>query len=56
VQPAGNAQAAITRGSQAGVIATYASQQSPAAVAQGTSAEQTLTIQTGTGGTMLLAR
>jgi hypothetical protein len=29
--------------------------QSPAAVAQGTTAEQTLTIQTGTGGTMLLA-
>jgi hypothetical protein len=55
VQPAGNAQAAITRGSQAGVIATYASQQTPAAVAQGTSAEQTFTVQTGTGGTMLLA-
>jgi hypothetical protein len=55
VQPSGNAQAAVTRGSQAGVIATYASLQSPAAVAQGTTAEQTLTIQTGTGGTMLLA-
>lgn len=55
VQPSGNAQAAVTRGSQAGVIATYASLQSPAAVAQGTSAEQTLTIQTGTGFTMQLA-
>jgi hypothetical protein len=55
VQPSGNAQAAVTRGSQAGVIATFASTQSPAAVAQGTTAEQTLTIQSGTGGTMLLA-
>jgi hypothetical protein len=54
VRPSGNAQAAVTRGSQAGVIATYSSLQSPAAVAQGTTAEQTLTIQTGTGGTMLL--
>jgi hypothetical protein len=55
VQPTGNAQAAVTRGSQAGVVATYVSTQSPAAVAQGTTAEQTLTIQSGTGGTMLLA-
>jgi hypothetical protein len=55
VQPSGNAQAAVSRGSQAGVIATYASLQTPAAVAQGTSAEQTLTIQTGTGFTMQLA-
>lgn len=55
VQPSGNAQAAITRGSQAGVVATYSSTQSPSAVAQGTTAEQTLTIQSGTGGQMLLA-
>lgn len=55
VQPSGNAQAAVTRGSQAGVIATFVSTQSPSAVAQGTTAEQTLTIQSGTGGTMLLA-
>jgi len=51
----GNAQTAVTRGQQSGVIATYVSTQSPSAVAQGTSAEQTLTIQSGTGGTMLLA-
>lgn len=55
VQPSGNAQAAVSRGSQAGVIATYSTAQTPAAVAQGTSAEQSLTVQTGTGGTMLLA-
>jgi hypothetical protein len=55
VQPSGNAQAAVARGQQAGVIATYSSTQSPAAVAQGTTAEQTLTIQSGTGGQMLLA-
>lgn len=54
-QQGGNAQAAVTRASQAGVVATYVSTQSPAAVAQGTTAEQTLTIQSGTGGTMLLA-
>lgn len=55
VQPSGNAQAAIIRGSQSGVIATYVSTQSPSAVAQGTTAEQTLTIVSGTGGQMLLA-
>lgn len=55
VQPAGNALGAIIRGSQSGIIATYNSTQSPAAVAQGTTAEQTLTIQSGTGGQMLLA-
>lgn len=55
VQPSGNAQAAIARGLQAGVIATYNSTQSPSAVAQGTTAEQTLTIQSGAGGQMLLA-
>lgn len=54
-QPSGNAQTAITRGLQAGVISTYSSTQSPSAVAQGTTAEQTLTIQSGTGGQMLLA-
>lgn len=55
VQPSGNAQAAITRGLQSGVITTYSSTQSPSAVAQGTTAEQTLTIQSGSGGQMLLA-
>jgi hypothetical protein len=54
-QPSGPALAAITRGSQAGVIATYSSQQTPAAVAQSTTAEQTFTVQSGTGATMLLA-
>jgi len=54
-QPFGTAQAALARGLGAGVIATYSSTQSPSAVAQSTTAEQTLTIQSGTGGTMLLA-
>lgn len=55
VQPSGNAQAAITRGQASGVVATYVSTQSPSAVAQGTTAEQTLTIQSGTGGQLLAA-
>lgn len=54
-QPSGSAQSAVTRGLASGVIATYSSTQSPSAVAQGTTAEQTLTIQSGTGGQMLLA-
>lgn len=54
-QPSGNAQAAVARGLSCGVVATYGSTQSPSAVAQGTSAEQTLTIQSGTGAQMLLA-
>lgn len=55
VQPSGNNQAAISRGASAGVVATYVSTQSPSAVAQGTTAEQTLTIQSGTGGQLLAA-
>ena len=55
VQPSGNAQAIVTRGQQCGVIATFSSTQSPSAVSQGTTAEQTLTIQSGSGGQMLLA-
>lgn len=55
VQPSGNAQAAITRGQASGVVATYVSTQSPSAVAQGTTAEQTLTIVSGTGGQLLAA-
>lgn len=55
VQPSGNAQAAVSRGLSCGVIATFGSTQSPSAVAQGTTAEQTLTIQSGSGGQMLLA-
>lgn len=55
VQPTDNSQVALTRGLASGVIATFSSTQSPSAVAQGTTAEQTLTIQSGTGGQMLLA-
>lgn len=55
VQPSGNVQAALTRGSASGVVATYVSTQSPSAVAQGTTAEQTLTIQSGSGGQLLAA-
>lgn len=54
-QPTDNAQSAITRGQASGVIACYVSTQSPSAVAQSTTAEQSLTIQTGTGAQMLLA-
>lgn len=53
-QPTDNSQAAIARGQVAGAIATYVTTQSPAAVAQSTTAEQNLTVQTGTGATMLL--
>jgi len=54
-QPSGNDQLAITRGAAGGVVTTYHSAQSPSAVTINTTAEQTLTIQTGTGGQMLLA-
>lgn len=54
-QRSDNAQAALTRGLAAGVIATFATTQSPSAVAQITTAEQTLTVQTGTGAPMQLA-
>lgn len=52
-QPAGNGQTALTRGQQAGVIATYHTQQSPSAVTANTVAEKSFTVQTGTGATML---
>jgi hypothetical protein len=55
IQPSGNAQVAATRGLACGVVASYNSTQSPSAVSQGTTAEQTLTIQSGSGGQMLLA-
>lgn len=48
-QVAGNAQAALTRGLQAGVIATYSTSQSPSAVSANTTAEKSFTVQTGTG-------
>ena len=54
-QPSGNAQVAVSRGQQAGVIATYSTTQSPSAVAANTTAEKSLTVQSGTGGQMLLA-
>lgn len=52
-QPLGNAQAAVTRGQVAGVVGNFGSTQSPSAVAQGTTAEQTVTLQSGTGGQLL---
>jgi hypothetical protein len=57
VQPSGNAQSAVSRGQQAGVVATYATTQSPvsAGVATITTSEFVATVQTGTGGTMLIA-
>lgn len=55
-QPSGSAQNAAPRGNAAGVITTYASNLlSPAAVAQSTTAEQSLTPITGTGAQMALA-
>lgn len=54
VQPAGNAQAPLTRGQQGGVVATFSSTQSPAIVATITTGERAMTVQSGTGGAMLL--
>lgn len=54
-RPTDNAQAALLRGQQAGVIATYSTSQSPSAVAANTTAEKAMTVQTGTGAQMLLA-
>lgn len=47
VQPSGSAQAAITRGQPAGLIATFGSIQSPSAVQASTTAESSMTV-TGT--------
>lgn len=55
VQPSGAAQAALSRANATGVIATFATTQSPSAVAANTAAEQNFTVQTGGGGQMLLA-
>jgi hypothetical protein len=57
VQPSGNAQSAVTRGQQAGVIATYATTQTAvsAGVSTITSTEYVATVQTGSGGQMLVA-
>lgn len=54
-QPSNSAQNAVIHGQQAGVVATFDSVQTPAAVAQSTTAEQTFTVQSGTGGTFLPA-
>lgn len=54
-QPSGNAQAALSRGLASGVIASYSTTQSPSAVTQGTTAEQLMTVQSGTGASMLVA-
>lgn len=55
VQPSGSAQAALSRANATGVIATFATTQSPSAVAANTAAEQNMTVQSGSGGQMLLA-
>lgn len=55
VQPSGRDQSALSRNNGVGVVASYSSTQSPSAVAQSTTAEQSLTIQSGSGGQMLLA-
>lgn len=55
VQPAGNAEAAITRGQPCGMIATFSTVQSPTSVATITTAEKAMTVQSGTGGAFLLA-
>lgn len=55
VQPTNSAQNAVVHGMQAGLVATFDSTQTPAAVAQSTTAEQTFTVQSGTGGTLLPA-
>lgn len=54
-QLSGPAQAALTRGVQCGVIATYSTTQSPTAVTANTSGERSMTVQTGSGFAMQLA-
>ena len=56
-QPSGPAQAAASRGNAAGVCAVFHTAQSPVGggVAANTSAQGNLTVQSGTGGTMLIA-
>jgi hypothetical protein len=55
VQPVSNALAALLRGQAAGVAATYGTSQSPSIVNANTSSEKAMTVQTGTGASMLLA-
>lgn len=54
-QPTGALLAALIRGAAAGVITTYATTQSPAIVNANTTGERAMTVQSGTGGAMLLA-
>lgn len=54
-QQSGNAQVAVTRGQAAGVIASYSSTQSPTAVTLNTTVASSMTVQSGTGATMLPA-
>lgn len=55
VQPAGNQQAAVTRGQACGRIGTFSSTQSPASCTANTSVEVSMTVQSGTGGAFLAA-
>lgn len=52
VQPTGNAFDPTTRGSAAGAVMTFASSQSPSSVANVTTAEKSITAQSGTGATL----
>lgn len=54
-QPSGALQAALTRGQAAGSIATFSTTQSPSIVNANTSSEKAMTVQNGSGATMLLA-
>src|ERR1700749_1164472 len=48
-QASGGSQAAISTGQASGIIATYASTQSPSSVATITTGEVSMTVQSGTG-------
>lgn len=52
VQPSGAAEAADTRGAAAGSVMTFASSQSPSATATLTTAEKSITVQSGTAATL----
>ena len=54
-RPSGNAQVVLPRGNAAGVITTYSTSQSPSQTNANTTNEASLTVQTGTGATMLAA-
>ncbi|HXJ61884.1 MAG TPA: hypothetical protein VNU68_35040 [Verrucomicrobiae bacterium] len=52
VQPAGSLEAAVNTGQAGGLVMTFASLQSPSSVVTLTSAEQSITVQNGTGSTL----